>query len=145
MIKRSQLMADAKKRPDLFLWNGPVEPAALSAWLSKLNLKVPADLIEFWLLTGGGDLFETETFLGPFADPGLGDDVLGAMLNLRESGLPEDLVPFALGTFMGAADQRLNYVALDPESFRRSAVYGTLDEWYLGTLRHEYAGRYRLI
>src|SRR3989442_3494011 len=62
---RLTLLEDARKRPDLFVWRGAIDPVRLDAWLLSRRLKVPRDLRFFWVQTGGGDFFEGETVLGP--------------------------------------------------------------------------------
>jgi hypothetical protein len=71
----SLLQQDQGLRPLLFVWNGPISAERLDTWLGERGLEIPDDLVEFWRETGGGDLFESETILGPFGDKRLGDDL----------------------------------------------------------------------
>src|SRR5690242_16457419 len=85
----SDLERDAEKRPDLFRWHGPQPLERLLQW-AKASGAVPPDLLAFWSRTGGGEAFETETFLSPFGDPVVGDDVEGVTAFHREKGLPRE-------------------------------------------------------
>ena len=61
---------DARVRPDLFHWNGPIDPSRLQAWVDGNSWlgPCPGDLLAFWQETRGGDVLESETILGPFGD-----------------------------------------------------------------------------
>ena len=63
------ILKDATSRPDLFGWFGPIQRAQIEMWAAQSLLKVPADLMEFWSQTGGGDLFESETIFRPTLIP----------------------------------------------------------------------------
>ena len=47
---------------------GEVQEPQLRRWLSENGLNLPEDFVAFLELTGGGDLFESETILGPYGD-----------------------------------------------------------------------------
>src|SRR5689334_12612290 len=96
------IITDAMSRPDLFVWNGPIEGRQLRRWLSKNALNLPEDLVAFLELTGGGDLFESETILGPYGDVELGDDLIGANISLRSEGMPAGYVVFHRGIDLSA-------------------------------------------
>jgi hypothetical protein len=139
----SRILRDALERPDLFHWNGPIDSTALDAWLQLHGMdRCPRDLRRFWEATGGGDLFETETILGPFGKVEWGDDVLGQNEVDRDGRLTKSRLVFARDDhgFGGVVDldsgQYLGAAA--GESFR------SLDDWYVSTLRNEYAARYGL-
>lgn len=66
---RLTLLDDARRRPELFVWNGGIDAARLDTWLQSRHLNVPGDLRFFWIQTGGGDFFESETVLAPSAPP----------------------------------------------------------------------------
>src|SRR5262245_40395066 len=61
----NQLLTDAKTFPHLFRWNGPLPSQELLVWVQKQSWSIPKDLMDFWALTGGGEVFETEEFLKP--------------------------------------------------------------------------------
>jgi hypothetical protein len=61
-------------------------------WAADHRLTLPKDLMLLWLTTGGGGLFESETILGPFADPVLADDVESVNDAARVGGLSTDYV-----------------------------------------------------
>jgi hypothetical protein len=62
------LEQDSSRRPELFVWNGSLSKERIEKWLEERQLKLPEDLVELWQETGGGELFESETILGPFGD-----------------------------------------------------------------------------
>lgn len=55
--------------------NGSIPKERLDEWFRQRDLEVPSELAELWQETGGGNLFESETILGPFGDVLTGDDV----------------------------------------------------------------------
>ncbi len=141
------LLEDSRLRPDVFQWNGPVEAERLATWLdgNGLTAIVPQDLVTLWLLTGGGDIFESETLLGPFGDVTLGDDVVEAKAFLRSTGLPSGYLVFSRGFTLGAVEHSTGeFVELDSRDFRVTARFSTLDDWYRKSVRAEFASRYRL-
>jgi hypothetical protein len=60
-----RLLADAKAAPDLFSWNGSISRDLLEDWVAALRWRIPSDLVEFWVATGGGEVFESERLLRP--------------------------------------------------------------------------------
>jgi hypothetical protein len=138
------ILEDASKRPELFHWNGPPDKSKLKEWIARQAFRLPSDLVEFWRETGGGEAFESETFLGPFGDSGLGDDVMSVNAYHRAQGLRDMYLIFHVGLGMSAVRlSDLRYVSLDP-SYRETSTYASLDAWYSATLRGEYAERYGL-
>lgn len=138
---------DALVRPDLFLWFGAVE-AEFEPWLTALPLHVHPGLVSFWRRTGGGDLFESETLLGPLA-PDEGDNVLTVSEFHWNKGLPRDLLVFHTGLCLSASSvdmrrHRNRLVVMKPESFEVTHWFDTFNGWYQHTLRSEYAERYAL-
>lgn len=136
---------DAELRPNLFFWNGPVPAGRLEKWLGEHNLEIPDDLFGFWLRTGGGDLFESETILGPFADAVMGDDVDSVNHFHHQSGLSPEYLIFHTGIGISAvrlSDKR--YVLLNDTDYHVVKIFLSFEEWYKGWIRNEYAGRYGL-
>jgi hypothetical protein len=141
------LLSDGKSRPDLFAWFGAIGDDRLRAWLRGHALvgTIPDDLFALWSLTGGGDYLETETLLGPFGDPALGDDVIGANEFLRAKGLPAHFLVFSRGIALGAIDLSSgDYVELADSGFRVTRRFSSLDAWYLSAGRAELRDRYGL-
>src|SRR5215469_681556 len=97
---------DALKRPDLFHWFGVAE-AEFEAWLTALPLRVHPGLVGFWRRTGGGDLFESETLLGPLVKDE-GDNVLKLNEYHWSKGLPSDLLIFHIARHSRNQTLRLN-------------------------------------
>ena len=143
----STLTADIRTRPDLFRWNGRMDSAELRTWLANnewLGL-FPSDLLAFWQETGGGDMFETETVLGPLGDPHLGDDISTVNREMRSQGMPERFLVYHVGMLVSAVDTvQGNYVELDQSDFHVLRRFASFDEWYVATLREEYRQRYGL-
>ena len=138
---------DALARPDLFYWFGLVE-AEFEPWLAALPLRVHPGLVSFWRRTGGGDLFESETLLGPLAADE-SDNVLKVSESCWNKGLPRDLLVFHTGLRMSASlvdirRHRNRLVVFKDESFEIEHWFDTFNEWYKNTLRSEYAERYGL-
>lgn len=146
-MRSCKLIEDAQMRPDLFRWNGRMDSVSLRAWLDRnpWALGCPKDLLALWQTTGGGDAFETETILGPLGDPELGDDIASINRDLRSQGMSETFVVFHVGLLMSGVDTALgDYVELVPSGFRVARRFLSLDDWYIRTLRAEYAQRYAL-
>jgi hypothetical protein len=131
----------------LFHWFGVSEPD-FEAWLEALPLLVHPGLVEFWRRTGGGDLFESETILGPLvADTN--DNVLKVNEYHWSKGLPRDMLIFHIGLNVSASfvDQRRHrnrLVSFQPDSYNFEKSFDTFNTWYRENLRSEYAGRYGL-
>ena len=124
-----------------------MDPASLRAWRDH-NLwldRCPTDILVFWKETGGGDVFESETILGPSGDPQLGDDIAAVNREMRSRGMPERFVVYHVGMLTSAVDTAsCDYVELAPSDFHVLRRFTTLDEWYRATLRAEYRQRYNL-
>jgi hypothetical protein len=143
----STIYEDALMRPELFHWYGGVE-SEFEAWLHALQLRVHPGLVSFWRRTGGGDLFESETLLGPLA-PDETDNVLKVSESHWNKGLPRDLLVFHTGLCLSASSvdmrrHRNRLVVSKPQSYEIEHRFYTFDEWYQRTIRPEYAERYSL-
>lgn len=138
-----RLLADSQQRPDLFHWQGRIDALALDRWLEARGWSIPADLKEVWRRTGGGELFESESLLAPFADRSRGDDIDSVNAAYRRAGMPISHVIFHLGVCLSAV-RLLDgiYVTLEPVRFGEVASYRSLDDWYRYVIREEYAHRY---
>lgn len=136
---------DARSRPELFDWEGPVDSVHLEKLLSEKAWKIPADLLNFWISTGGGEMFESEYVLAPCGSTYLGDNLFSYNEELRDRGLPVDYVVFHVGMAVSAIRQSDGcYVQLDPENFSEKASFSSLLDWYIRLIRSEYAKYYRL-
>ena len=146
-MSNSSITEDARRRPELFRWNGPMSSADLQAWLDANPWmgRCPSDLLALWKDSGGGDVFETETILGPAGEEESGDDIVAVNREFRSRGMPVRFVVYHLGLMLSAFDSHeQNYVELERASFQVVRRFGSLDEWYQNTLRAEYAQRYGL-
>jgi len=151
MHRMLAILKDAERRPDLFHWFGPIERSQIESWLRSSGLVIPIDFLELWSQTGGGDLFESETIFRPTSIPSLmpyfvqGDDLAAANDQRTRDGMPKSYFAFHDGLFLSAlrlSDQAL--VTLN-DRYEQTAEYASLDEWYLRTLRADFAYRYRLV
>ncbi|MGH9344606.1 MAG: hypothetical protein ACRD19_12710 [Terriglobia bacterium] len=140
------LFEDAAKRPDLFHWNGAVGEDAVDRWLAERRLAAPGELRIVWAKTGGGEIFESETILGPFADSALGDDVDSVNEHLRAQGLPPEFLVFhaGVGGYTAVNQQDQSLAQIDPKTYRVVSSYPTFDEWYTQVIRAEYSESYGL-
>ena len=64
-----RLLTDAQLKPHLLTWNGAINAPQQDDWGRENDSSLPPDLRVLWSATGGGDIFESETLLGPFVDP----------------------------------------------------------------------------
>ena len=142
----SQLMRDAGRRPDLFHFRGPVPVEQLDQWLRGRRLTIPEDLRELWCQTGGGDLFESETILDPFASDELGDDVDSRNLLHRQQGMSANFLIFHVGACgLSVVDMAAqSYATLNEKTHEVRRTFASVAEWYLACLHREYSGTYRL-
>jgi hypothetical protein len=110
---------------------------------------LPSDLIELWEATGGGDIFESETVFRPTVPsvPNtcfVQDDIEGRNAAHAARGKPSGLYIFQQGTFLSAiwlSDQ--TFVTLTKD-YAVENSFGSLDDWYVRTLRAEFGERYEL-
>ena len=136
-------------RPDLFHWFGAIKRDHIERWLRSSGLEVPSDLLDFWTLAGGGDLFESETMFRPTPIPTTvpyfvsGDDIDSANQQRIRGGMLKSYVAFHDGIFLSAVRLAGRLVTMDGQ-YQETAVFSDLDDWYLRTLRAEYALRCRL-
>ena len=145
-----RILEDAARRPDLFWWFGVLPEKDIRAWLRANGLRVPDDLVALWVATGGGDVFESKTILRPnvphvpnawFVE---GDDIESANPAIREKAPVGMFLTFAIGLSRFAIEQpTLRYVSLSPHGIV-NAKFSSLDAWYEGTIKKEFAARYGL-
>lgn len=143
----NRIIVDSRIRPYLFHWNGQIDPVGLNGWLSNNGLlnRIPDDLINFWVMTGGGDFLESETILGPFGVASMGDDLIVINKQLRSRGLSSDYLVFHIGICMSAIDLRTKeYTELSEPDFKMKSKFPSFDEWYNKTIRLTLGPRYGL-
>jgi hypothetical protein len=146
-VTTSRILRDAEVRPAIFVWNGPIDHQTLLQWLDGNDLTdwFPHDLLAFWEATGGGDVFETETLLGPFGNADRGDSFLEVNQRTHLHGMPGRLQLFHDGMVLSAVDiEDHDYVTLSSDGLLIVERFNSLDDWYTRTLRAEYAYRYGL-
>lgn len=143
------LLQDAQRVPAVFFPFGAIPAAELGDWLRKNALALPPDLVELWQLTGGGDIFESETIFRPTVPsvPNacfVEDDIEGGNTAHTARGKPSDLYLFQQGVFLSAvrlSDQK--FVTLT-DNYSVEHSFDSIDEWYVRTLRVEFGERYGL-
>ncbi len=136
---------DMELKPRLFFWEGATDSQRLKQLLAEKGWALPADLFSLLALTGGGEIFETETILGPFRDADQGDNLFTYNEEVRGRGFPAGYVIFHTGMAVSAvrlADGR--YVEFGLDDFKERGEYASLEDWYLRLIRTEYAERYGL-
>ena len=94
-------------------------------WLAALPLRAHTGLVDFWRRTGGGEVFERETLLGPLAVDE-SDNVLKMTEHHRSRGLPAGLLLFHIGVCLSASSldkekNRNRVVTLNPNSYQVAA------------------------
>ena len=140
----SLILEDAQRAPQLFLWNGPVGRRAIDEWVALRGWTIPADLLELWTITGGGEIFESERFLPPLVSRDGQEEVAQVTQWCQDRGMPADLVVFHEGLgFTAVRCLDGAYVSFDSE-LRAGGEYTSLERWYSEVLRAEYAERYGL-
>ena len=144
-----RILQDAQQRPELFEWFGSIPGREIEDWLLRTQLPIPSDLVELWKITGGGDVFESETFLRPTVPsvpkPNfIVDDIESFNLDLTAKGKPGELYVFQQGCFLSAIQlQNQKFMTLT-KNYGVEREFHSLDEWYNQTLRAEFAARYRI-
>jgi hypothetical protein len=108
--------------------------AEFEPWLAALPVRVHPGLVSFWRRTGGGDLFESETLLGPLATEET-NNVLKVSEFHWNNGLPRDLLVFHMGLCVSAScvdmrRHRNRLVVLKPDSFEIALWFDTFSAWY---------------
>lgn len=138
------ILDDAETRPDLFVWYGRPTGSSIETWATERGLALPEDLLALWEATGGGDIFESETILGPDTREDWQDDVGSANREYESEGLPTGYLVFHRGICLSAVEMSTGrYVTFAPESFQIQRTYDSFSGWY-EWLRSEYASRYGL-
>ena len=138
----SQVFQDCEHRPELFRWFGPIAIDDLRSWCRARELSLPEDLVLLLSRTGGGDLFESETILGPHFGYETGDDWDSANRFHHERGLPRDFHLFHVGFVLSAVKDG-GYTVLSSD-YAPGTTYRSLEEWYLRCIRAEFQDRYGL-
>ncbi len=145
-----RVIEDAKLNSRIFFPFDPIPEAELDDWLQRTGLTLPPDLIEFWRLTGGGDIFDTETVLRPTVPTPpnacfVEDDIEGFNAVAEIRGKSPDLYLFCgncLHSAIRLSDQK--YVTLKDDQYTVDQVFDSFDEWYVQVLREEFAAQYGL-
>lgn len=127
------------------MWNGPCDRRRLEEWLSCAPFQLPEDLLGLWLEFGGGTIFETEEIFAPFGESTIDRTFDEANGFHRTAGLQDGYWVFHEGAWLSAVRRHQpQFVTLERKTYRVTAEYGSLAEWYLRTIRGEYAERYGL-
>jgi hypothetical protein len=139
---------DALAHPNLFHWFGTAEPE-FDAWLTALPLHAHPGLVDFWRRTGGGELFESETLLGPLIAEE-SDNVLKVNEFHWSKGMPGGMLIFHIGmnlsaSFVDRHRHRNRLVLFRQGSYEVEQWFDTFNCWYRDKLRLEYASRYGLL
>lgn len=137
-----QLMNDSRAFPGLFRWKGPPDHAALEEWVSQFGA-LPSELVDLWVSTGGGDVFESETLLAPLSRDE--DDLDSVNARLREQGMDDSFLAVHVGSWTTALDlQGVGFVEIDWAGRATPRRFDGLADWY-AALRAEFGERYGLL
>lgn len=143
-LGKLQLFQDASRRPELFVWNGAIEAGDLERWMRRASIRhAPPELVELWKQTGGGELFETESILGPRGAGPLDSSLEEANAHLRAKGLPNTHIVFHEGCCLCAFRQADGVIVELDDRFVEMGTFASFDDWY-GFVRAEFAERYGL-
>lgn len=144
------ILMDAEIRPEHFFWFGAIDRSFVESWAVDSHFEIPAELLDFWSQTGGGNCFDSETFFRPTALPSHkpyfvnGDDFQSASDRGARNGMPNSYLVFHDGSFLSAIRRSDGaYVTLN-EKYEELGAYSDLNDWYQPTLRTEFAERYGL-
>jgi len=145
IILREDAARLADRLPRIFAFNGAIPSAQLDAWLSERQLTVPDDLKQVWQETGGGVVFESEIILSPYGDRELGENVDSENEFHRQKGMPVDWLLFHTGMNLRVIKMSSGeYASLQEGSYRVQETFRSCAEWYVNSIRKEYAARYGL-
>ena len=139
------ILTDSRASPAAFVWYGALDEGMLRRWVNERSLAVPADLFALWATLGAGEMFESEELLAPFGAPQHAADFDDANEQHRKAGLPTGTFVFHDGSWLSAVRQvDARYVTLDRSTYVVLDEFASLREWYVGTVRREFAMRYGL-
>lgn len=128
--------ADLAARPLLFVMSGPVPERRLREWLDAQARRIPEDLIEFWRLFGGGDMFECEELYAPGIDLGYASFEIDAENGgFWQVGLPREYLVVhygssSAGASMTAVDTTGALVRLHRETYEPLGMFASVEAWY---------------
>ena len=137
----AQLARDADSAPHLFRWTRSSEEDSVREWVNSQRQSVPPDLLDLWIETGGGELFETEDLLCPASTDLY--DLVAVNEGRWKQGLPHDRLVFHVGIFLTAIDPGGRLLQLDADSETEIGAFSSMDAWYLD-LRATYGEKYGL-
>jgi hypothetical protein len=133
-----QLRHDIKKHPDILRIENPLSEAELSRFTGLHH--PPADLLDFWKEFGSGEVFESEYILRPFEEI---ESIELITEQQNAKGFPPHLTVFHVGIFVSGFDSD-GFEVFEPDSYKFVGRYFRLDDWYVQTIRLEFAERYGL-
>ncbi|MCU1306650.1 MAG: hypothetical protein JWN45_1345 [Acidobacteriaceae bacterium] len=136
------LMADAKIAPQAFEWNGSLKREEVEDWVCKKQLTLPQDLIDLWVFTGGGVVFESEQILAPWQVHSFAKSLENVNTEHLLRGKPSRLLIFEEGSFLSAIDLLTQKIVTIDENYKQESSFSDLNSWYRQTLRHEFGERY---
>ncbi|HEY1802077.1 MAG TPA: hypothetical protein VGG46_14195 [Terriglobales bacterium] len=139
------LLIDAKSRPELFFWAGPIENKKLDSWLDQMQGIIPDDLKYLWRETGGGDFFESETIFYPFSSLYAYDRIADVNKYQHSLGLPENYLAFHSGIYLSVIETiSQRFLLVDARTYKPIREFYSLEEWYMQGIRPEFENRYSL-
>jgi hypothetical protein len=138
------ILRDASEYPRCFFWFGPLQAAEIEHWEKHQAISIPPDLKELWALKGGVDIFESETILQPFGAEEY--DLIEPVSSVRWGrGLDPDYFVFQIGSVNSVFRKSDGGIfAGSSEDLAGMTSFRDLDDWYVNTIRSDFAERYGL-
>lgn len=143
---KNQIFKDAKENPKLFRWNGSIKKEGVLKWFKLREWNITDEMIEFYCITGGGEIFESETILGLYKNQVFGDDLESMNKYYQNKGMSIHWLLFHIGIKNSALNMDTSEIIIfDSISFKIIERYKSFSEWYIKFIREEYKDRYDLI
>jgi hypothetical protein len=139
------ILRDAEMYRRLFWWTTPLSISAIEDWEREHSLLAPRDLKDLWSPKGGVDLFDADTILQPFGAKEDYDLIEPVSAVRWERGLSRDFCVFHIGVVDSVFRKSDGAIfSLPTDDPTQMIPFGDLNEWYVKTLRSEYAEKYGL-
>ena len=140
-------LEDALANPILFPLGWKVDRAFLENWIQLHNLKLPTELIDIWIIGGGGDFLETETLLIP--DHTSNSDEVESIEKttdfLIQNGFPKGFFIIHKGCVISAINQSQQSIfTFSADGYSLITSYSTINRWYKEEFRDQFGPKYGL-
>jgi len=146
-MKKLFILDDAKKRPELFLWNGALNEEKIQEFCQVNKYCIPDDLYEFWIETGGGDFFESETIFSPIENKFIkGESIIEITKWYHHNGLEKKYLVFHIGgEGISVLDMITKlYCIVNKADYRVKKTFRLFNDWYMAIRNPDFAQAYSL-